>query len=70
MRAFAEMYRCVVVTELGEHPGAEDRTQSGLGQDDLSVRVPAKMGLHLPLQDLTCSLRVPSTATRARTDAA
>ena len=42
----------VVVAELGEHPGAEDRPQAGLGQDDLSVRVLAKMGLDLPLQGL------------------
>ena len=41
-----------VVAELGEHPGAEDRSQAGLGQVDLSVRVPAKMRLHLPLQGL------------------
>jgi hypothetical protein len=32
-----------------EHPGAEDRSQAGLGQDDLSVRVLAKMRLHLAL---------------------
>ena len=38
------------VTEFGEHPGAKDRSHAGLGQDDLSVRVPAKMLLHLPLQ--------------------
>jgi hypothetical protein len=36
-----------VVAELGEHLGTEDLPQAGLGQDDLSVRVPAKMGLHL-----------------------
>src|SRR5215218_8116091 len=29
----------VVVAELCEHPGAEDRSQTGLGQYDLSVRV-------------------------------
>src|SRR5712692_8534305 len=28
-----------VVAELGQHPGAENRSQAGLGQDDLSVRV-------------------------------
>jgi hypothetical protein len=37
----------VGVAELGQHPGAEDRTQSRLGQDDLSGRVLAKMCLHL-----------------------
>lgn len=40
------------VAELGEHPGAEDRSQPGLGQDDLSGRVRPKMGLDLPFQDL------------------
>jgi hypothetical protein len=38
-----------VVAELAEYPGAEDLAQSGLGQVDLSVRVPPKMLLHLPL---------------------
>jgi len=38
-----------VVAELAEHPGAGDRAQAGLGPVDLSVRVPAKMCLHLPL---------------------
>ena len=42
----------MLVAELCQHPGAEDRSQAGLGQDDLSVRVPPKMGLDLPLQDL------------------
>jgi hypothetical protein len=32
--------------------GAEDRPQSRLRQDDLSVRVLPKMCLHLPLQRL------------------
>ena len=41
-----------VVAELAEHPGAEDGSQAGLGQVDLSVRVLAKIRLHLPLQDL------------------
>ena len=41
-----------VVAELGEHPGAEDVSQAGLGQVDLSVRVPAKIRLHLALQGL------------------
>jgi hypothetical protein len=40
------------VTKFGQHPGAEDRAHPGLRQDDLSVRVPAKMLLHLPLQDV------------------
>ena len=40
-----------VVAELAEHPGAEDRSQPGLGAEDLSVRVPAKIRLHLLLQD-------------------
>ena len=41
-----------VVAELAEHPGAEDRSQAGLGQDDLSVRVRPKMRLHLPFHHL------------------
>ena len=41
-----------VVAELGQHPGAEDRSQAGLGQDDLSVRVLTEMRVHLPLQHL------------------
>lgn len=36
-----------VVSELGEHPGAQDRPEPGLAQVDLSVRVPAKTRLHL-----------------------
>src|SRR6266540_5086815 len=32
-----------VVAELAEHPGTEDVSQTGLGQVDLSVRVPAKI---------------------------
>src|SRR5512132_4463876 len=32
-----------VVTELCEHPGAEDRSKPWLGGKDLNVRVPAKM---------------------------
>src|ERR1039457_185200 len=40
-----------VVAGFCEHPGAEDRSQPGLGGDDLSVRVLPKIGLHLPLQD-------------------
>src|SRR5271165_6005647 len=39
-----------VVAELAEDPGAEDGSQAGLGPVDLSVRVPAKIRLHLPLQ--------------------
>src|ERR1700724_3583709 len=34
-----------VITELCEHPGAEDRPQAGLAEDDLSGRVRPKMGL-------------------------
>src|SRR6202167_113188 len=41
-----------VVAELAEYPGAEDGTDAGLGPVDLSVRVLAKMCLHLPLQGL------------------
>src|SRR6266404_6144799 len=41
-----------VVAELAEHPGAQDGAHAGLGPVDLSVRVPAKIFLHLPLQDL------------------
>ena len=38
-----------VVAELGQHPGAEDRSQPGLAGVDLSVRVPAKtLGHHRP----------------------
>src|SRR5271165_2913625 len=40
------------IAEFTEHPGAENRSQAGLGQDDLSVRVLAKMRLDLPLQCL------------------
>jgi hypothetical protein len=44
-----------VVTELAEYPGAEQVTEAGLAAVDLSVRVPAKMGLDLLPQsgDLT-----------------
>src|ERR1039458_2768719 len=38
------------VTGLGEHPGAVDGPDAGLGQVDLSVRVLEKMGLHLDFQ--------------------
>src|SRR5882672_7642427 len=41
-----------VIAELAEHPGAENNAQAGLGLVDLSVRVPAKMRLYLPFQDL------------------
>src|SRR6185369_3706566 len=40
-----------VVAELAEHPGAEDRADAGLRLVDLSVRVPAKMLLHLLFQE-------------------
>jgi hypothetical protein len=39
-----------VVAELCEHPGAEHQSQPRLGGDDLSGRVPSKIGLDLPLQ--------------------
>lgn len=39
-----------IVAELCEHPGAEDLSNSGLAEEDLSIRMPAKMGLALPLQ--------------------
>jgi hypothetical protein len=41
-----------VVAELCEHPGAEDRPQPGLAEDDLSGRVLPKIGLDLPLHGL------------------
>src|SRR6185312_13215657 len=40
-----------VVAELCEHPGAEDGCHAGLGLVDLSVRVPAKMLLHLRFEE-------------------
>ena len=40
------------VAEFGEHPGAEDGPMPGWERYDLSVRVPAKMRLDLPLQGL------------------
>ena len=45
-----------VVTELAEYPGAEQVTEAGLAAVDLSVRVPANMGLDLLPQsgDLKC----------------
>src|SRR5215472_12800048 len=39
-----------VIAEFCEHPGAEDGSQAGLGQVDLSVRVPPKMVPHLPFK--------------------
>jgi hypothetical protein len=36
-----------VITELAEHPGAEQVTEAGLAAVDLSVRVPATMRLDL-----------------------
>ena len=39
-----------VVAGFCEHPGAEDGSQAGLGQNDLGVRVLPKIGLDLPLQ--------------------
>src|SRR5258708_8412942 len=41
-----------VVAELAQYPGAENRSQAGLGQVDLSVRVTAKNRLHLLFQGL------------------
>jgi hypothetical protein len=41
-----------VVAEFAEDPGAEDGSHAVLGQVDLSVRVAAKIRLHLPLQGL------------------
>ena len=41
-----------VVAELGQHPGAEDRSEAGLAAVDLNVRVLAKTLLHLPGQYL------------------
>ena len=48
----------VVVAELGQHPGAQDRSQPGLAGHDVSVRVPAKtLGHHrLQLADLGVQL--------------
>lgn len=40
----------LVITELGEHPGAEHDTEAGLAEVDLSVRVLAKMGADLRQQ--------------------
>ena len=59
-----------VVAELAEDPGAEDVSQAGLGQVDLSVRVPAKSASTCPFRVLTCSFRVAITAIRERTVAA
>ena len=44
------------IAGFGEHPGAEDRSQAGLGGDGLSVRVLPEIGLDLPLQG--CGLLV------------
>jgi hypothetical protein len=41
-----------VISELGEHPGTKDGSQTGLGQNDLSVRVLTKMRINLLLQGL------------------
>jgi hypothetical protein len=41
-----------VVAELTEHPGTEDGAHAGLRPVELSVRVLAKIFLHLPLQGL------------------
>jgi hypothetical protein len=47
-----------VVAELGQHPGTEHRAEAWLAQVDLSVRVPAKTLLHLPLQCLDLSIQL------------
>jgi hypothetical protein len=39
-----------VITELGQHPGTENRPEPRLTPVDLNVRVPAKTRLHLALQ--------------------
>ena len=54
----------MVVAELGEYPGAEDRSQAGLAGHDLSVRVPAKTLGHHRLQfgDLGVQLAISRTA--------
>jgi hypothetical protein len=59
-----------VVAEFAEQPGTQDGSQAGLGQVDLSVRVLAKIRLHLPLQDLDLLIQVMITAIRDRTVAA
>ncbi|GAA2260662.1 hypothetical protein GCM10010430_50930 [Kitasatospora cystarginea] len=41
-----------VVPELCKYPGAEHRSQSGLGADDLSVGVPAEAVLDLPVKEV------------------
>jgi hypothetical protein len=41
-----------VIPELGEHPGTRDRSQTGLGGDDLSVGGADPMRINLPLQGL------------------
>jgi hypothetical protein len=41
-----------VVAEFAGHPGAGDGTHAGLGQVNLSIKVLARMRLHLPLQGL------------------
>src|SRR6476469_6160920 len=38
------------IPEFCEHPGTEDRAETGLAEYDFSVRVLAKMGLHLRLE--------------------
>ena len=49
----------------------EDRSQAGLGHDDLSVRVLTKIRIDLPFcRTLTCSSRVRNTATAWRVVAA
>ena len=53
-----------VIAELREHPGAEDRSQAGLAEDDLSGRVLPKMVLHLPLQ--RCDLLIEGDQERSQ----
>src|SRR5437764_2933148 len=39
-----------VIAELCEHPGAEDKAESGMTEDDLGVRVCFKRALQLVLE--------------------
>jgi hypothetical protein len=55
-----------VVAEFAEDPGAEDGSQAGLGQVDLSVRVTAKTASTSLSSALTCSFRTVITAIRDR----
>jgi hypothetical protein len=59
-----------VITELTEHPGAEDLSQPGLGPVDLNVRVPAKWASTCSCRELIWVFRTVITATIERTVAA